>query len=83
MRTVRLKFAYGKPLEGSPIEHSSVFATSLQSREKKAIDNSLVEGDGSNGVTHIRVVMASSAAGNFYEGTKGAQLIVDGMRLVY
>ena len=83
MRTVRLKFAYGKPLEGSPIEHSSVFATSLQSREKKAIDNSLVEGDGSNGVTHIRVVMASSAAGNFYEGTKGARLIVDGMRLVY
>ena len=83
MRTVRLKFAYGKPLEGSPIEYSSVFATSLQSREKKAIDNSLVEGDGSNGVTHIRVVMASSAAGNFYEGTKGAQLIVDGMRLVY
>ena len=83
MRTVRLKFAYGKPLEGSPIEHSSVFVTSLQSREKKAIDNSLVEGDGSNGVTHIRVVMASSAAGNFYEGTKGAQLIVDGMRLVY
>lgn len=83
MRTVRLKFAYGKPLEGSPIEHSSVFATSLQSREKKAIDNSLVEGDGSHGVTHIRVVMASSAAGNFYEGTKGAQLIVDGMRLVY
>jgi hypothetical protein len=83
MRTVRLKFAYGKPLEGSPIEHSSVFATSLQSREKKAIDNSLVEGDGSQGVTHIRVVMASSAAGNFYEGTKGAQLIVDGMRLVY
>ena len=83
MRTVRLKFAYGKPLEGSPIEYSSVFATSLQSREKKAIDNSLVEGDGSNGVTHIRVVMASSAAGNFYEGTKGARLIVDGMRLVY
>ncbi|MBR5692263.1 MAG: PCMD domain-containing protein [Fibrobacter sp.] len=83
MRTVRLKFAYGKPREGSPIENSSVFATSLQSREKKAIDNSLVEGDGSNGVTHIRVVMASSAAGNFYEGTKGAQLIVDKMRLIY
>ena len=83
MRTVRLKFAYGKPREGSPIENSSVFATSLQSREKKAIDNSLVEGDGSNGVTHIRVVMASSAAGNFYEGTKGALLIVDGMRLIY
>jgi len=83
MRTVRLKFAYGKPLEGSPIENSSVFATALQSSENKAVDNSLVEGDGSDGVTHIRAVMASSAAGNFYKGTKGAQLIVDKMRLIY
>lgn len=83
MRTVRLKFAYGAPLEGSPIENSSVFATSLRSSQKSAIDNSLVEGDGSDAVTHIRVVMASSAAGNFYEGVKGALLVVDDMRLIY
>lgn len=83
MRTVRLKFAYGAPLEGSPIENSSVFATSLRSSQKTAIDNSLVEGDGSDAVTHIRVVMASSAAGNFYEGVKGALLVVDDMRLIY
>ena len=83
MRTIRLKFAYGAPLEGSPIEKSSVFATSLQSSQKSAIDNSLVEGDGTDAVTHIRVVMASSAAGNFYEGTDGALLIVDELRLIY
>ena len=83
MRTIRLKFAYGAPLEGSPIENSSVFATSLQSSQKAAIDNSLVEGDGADAVTHIRVVMASSAAGNFYEGVSGALLVVDDMRLIY
>ena len=83
MRTIRLKFAYGAPLEGSPIEESSTFATSLQSSQKTAIDNSLVKGDGTDAVTHIRVVMASSAAGNFYEGVDGALLIVDDMRLIY
>lgn len=83
MRTIRLKFAYGAPLEGSPIEKSSTFATSLRSSQKTAIDNSLVEGDGKDAVTHIRVVMASSAAGNFYEGVDGALLIVDEMRLIY
>jgi len=83
MRTIRLKFAYGAPLEGSPIEKSSTFATSLRSSQKSAIDNSLVEGDGTDAVTHIRIVMASSAAGNFYEGIDGALLIVDEMRLIY
>ena len=83
MRTIRLKFAYGAPLEGSPIEKSSTFATSLRSSQKSAIDNSLVKGDGTDAVTHIRIVMASSAAGNFYEGIDGALLIVDEMRLIY
>ncbi|MCQ2053662.1 MAG: PCMD domain-containing protein [Fibrobacter sp.] len=83
MRTIRLKLTYGDPLEGSPIENSSIFAESLRSSEKKAINNALVQGDGTEAVTHIRVVMASSAAGNFYNGIKGATLIVDELRLIY
>lgn len=83
MRTVRLKFTYGEALEGSPIENSSVFATKLQSTDSKAIDNSLIQGDADELVTHVRVVLASSAAGNFYKGVKGATLIVDDIRLIY
>ena len=82
-RTVRLKLKYGEPLEGSPIENSSVFAEGLRSKNKSAINNALVQGDGSETVTHVRVVMASSAAGNFYVGKKGATLVVDWMRLIY
>lgn len=83
MRWVRMKLTYGSPLEGSPIENSSTFATKKASSLKTAIDNSLIEGNGSDNVTHIRVVFASSANGNHYEGKVGATLIVDEMRLIY
>lgn len=83
MRTLRLKFRYGNPLENSPIENSSTFATSLQSSNKSAIDNSLIQGDGKESVTHIRVVFASSADGNHYKGVKNATLIIDDLKLIY
>ena len=83
MRTLRLKLKYGEPLAGSPIERSSVFLTKLESSNKSAIYNGLVQGTGEEPVTHIRVVFASSANGNHYEGSKGATLIVDEMRLIY
>lgn len=83
MRTLRLKFRYGTPLENSPIENSSTFATSLQSSNKSAIDNSLIQGDGNESVTHIRVVFASSADGNHYKGEKNATLIIDDLKLIY
>lgn len=83
MRTIRLKFKYGTPLEGSAIEKSSTFEMSLKSTDSKAIKNGLVQGSGSEHVTHIRVVLASSADGNHYKGKKDATLIVDEMRLIY
>ena len=83
MRTLRLKFRYGTPLENSPIENSSTFATSLQSSNKSAIDNSVIQGDGNESVTHIRVVFASSADGNHYKGVKNATLIIDDLKLIY
>lgn len=83
MRTLRLKFRYGNPLENSPIENSSTFATSLQSSNKSAIDNSLIQGEGNESVTHIRVVFASSADGNHYKGVKNATLIIDDLKLIY
>ena len=83
MRTLRLKFRYGTPLENSPIENSSTFATSLQSTNKSAIDNSLIQGEGKESVTHIRVVFASSADGNHYKGVKNATLIIDDLKLIY
>ena len=83
MRTLRLKFRYGNPLENSPIENSSTFATSLQSTNKSAIDNSLIQGEGKESVTHIRVVFASSADGNHYKGVKNATLIIDDLKLIY
>ncbi len=83
MRTLRLKFRYGTPLENSPIENSSTFATSLQSSNKSAIDNSLIQGDGNESVTHIRVVFASSADGNHYKGVKNATLIIDDLKFIY
>lgn len=83
MRTLRLKFRYGTPLENSPIENSSTFATSLQSSNKSAIDNSLIQGEGNESVTHIRVVFASSADGNHYKGVKNATLIIDDLKLIY
>lgn len=83
MRTLRLKFRYGTPLENSPIENSSTFATSLQSTNKSAIDNSLTQGEGKEAVTHIRVVFASSADGNHYKGVKNATLIIDDLKFIY
>lgn len=83
MRTLRLKFRYGTPLENSPIENSSTFATSLQSSNKSAIDNSLTQGEGKEAVTHIRVVFASSADGNHYKGVKNATLIIDDLKFIY
>lgn len=82
-RTVRMKLQYGTPLSGSAIENSSTFTTALQSTNERAINNGLVQGSGEEPVTHIRVVFASSAAGNRYVGVKDSKLIVDGMRLVY
>lgn len=81
--TIRLKFQYGEPLEGSPIFASSVFTTSLQ--KTAGIDNHLVSTDSPENfdVTHIRIVMASSALGNLYEGTTGATLYCDEIRLIY
>lgn len=83
MRTLRLKLKYGEPLAGSPIENSSVFDTELKSSNKSAINNGLVQGAGDEPVTHVRVVFASSADGNHYNGVKGATLIVDEMKLEY
>ncbi|SHK66874.1 PCMD domain-containing protein [Fibrobacter sp. UWB12] len=83
MRTLLLKLKYGEPLAGSPIENSSTFNTELESSNKSAVNNGLEQGSGEEPVTHIRVVFASSANGNHYEGTKGATLIVDEMRLIY
>jgi len=83
MRTLRLKLQYGTPLTNSPIWNSSAFATGVSSSNNNAIDNSVVEGSGEEAVTHIRVVFASSAAGNFYTGTSGATLVVDDFKFIY
>lgn len=82
-RILRLKLQYGTPLACSPIENSSVFATTLESSDSKAIFNGVVQGTGDEPVTHIRVVFASSAAGNTYRGVKNSTLLVDEMRLLY
>lgn len=83
MRTLRLKLKYGEPLAGSPIENSSVFGSDLKSSNKSAVNNDLVQGTGDEPVTHVRVVFASSADGNHYNGVKGATLIVDEIKLKY
>ncbi len=82
-KTIRLKFKYGKPHSNSPIYNSSVFTASL--KNSAGIDNHLVETDSPEefDVTHIRVVMASSALGNLYKGSVGATLYCDEMRLIY
>ena len=82
-KTIRLAFKYGEPKEGSPIFNSSVFSKSL--KNSAGIDNHVVQTDSPDDfdVTHIRVVMASSALGNLYEGSVGATLWADEMRLIY
>lgn len=82
-KTIRLAFKYGEPKEGSPIFNSSVFSKSL--KNSAGIDNHVVQTDSPDDfdVTHIRVVMASSALGNLYKGSVGATLWADEMRLIY
>jgi hypothetical protein len=82
-KTIRLAIHYGPPLTGSPIYASRAFATSLMDND--GIDNHVVETGTPDQfpVTHIRVVMASSAMGNEYTGVVGATLLVDEMRLIY
>lgn len=83
-KTIRLAIHYGVPLEGSPIYNSRTFSTEMK-HPKDGIDNHLVQTESPDDfpVTHIRVVMASSALGNLYKGEIGATLYVDEMRLIY
>lgn len=89
LRTVRLKLKYGTPFENSPIMNvgsekgkvSVLYDGGLLN--SKGIDNHVVVGDGSHPVTHIRIVVASSADGNHYEGSEGSVLIADNIRLIY
>lgn len=86
--TIRLKLQYGEPSAGSPIFNSRVLSTvAKELKKKEGIDNrvdpiSAAKAD-SLDVTHIRIVTASSAAGNLYIGKKGATLYVDEIRLIY
>lgn len=82
-KTIRLAFKYGVPLAGSPIYNSSVFNKKLDN--SNGIDNHMVQTDSPDDfdVTHIRIVMASSALGNLYEGSVGATLWADEVRLFY
>lgn len=82
-KTIRLAFKYGIPYDSSPIYNSSVLTKGL--KNKSGIDNHLDLTDTPDefDVTHIRVVMASSALGNLYKGSVGATLWADEMRLIY
>lgn len=82
-KTVRLALKYGVPLAGSPIYKSSVFNKKL--KNTNGIDNHMVQTESPDDfdVTHIRIVMASSALGNLYEGSVGATLWADEVRLFY
>jgi len=82
-KTIRLAFKYGIPYDSSPIYNSSVLTKGL--KNKNGIDNHLDLTDTPDefDVTHIRVVMASSALGNLYKGSVGATLWADEMRLIY
>ena len=82
-KTIRLAFKYGVPLTGSPIYNSSVFNKTL--KNSAGIDNHMVQTDSPEDfdVTHIRIVMASSALGNLYKGTVGASLWADEIRFIY
>lgn len=83
-KTIRLAIHYGEPLEGSPLYNSQTFSADMK-HPKDGIDNHLEKTDEPDKfpVTHLRVVMASSALGNLYKGTIGATLYVDEMRLIY
>ena len=82
-KTIRLAFKYGVPLTGSPIYNSSVFNKKLVN--SNGIDNHMVQTESPEDfdVTHIRIVMASSALGNLYKGSVGATLWADEVRLIY
>lgn len=83
-KTIRMAIHYGAPLKGSPLYNSQTFSTEMK-HPKDGIDNHLEKTDEPDKfpVTHIRVVMASSALGNLYKGEIGATLYVDEMRLIY
>ncbi len=82
-KTIRLQFKYGEPSNSSPIYDSRVFTAALVNTA--GIDNHLVKttSPDSFDVTHIRIVMASSAKGNVYEGSVDATLYCDEIRLIY
>lgn len=82
-RVIRLRLKYGEPLPNSPIFRSATFATKLEKSD--GIFNAVTRGDAyaDYDVTHIRVVMASSADGNHYNGSSGSALDVDEVRLIY
>ena len=82
-KTIRLAFKYGEPYDNSPIHNSSLFTKKLLN--SAGIDNHVEKTDSPDDfdVTHIRVVMASSALGNLYKGSVGATLWADEMRLIY
>ena len=82
-RVIRLRLKYGEPLPDSPIFRSATFATKLEKSD--GIFNAVTRGDAyaDYDVTHIRVVMASSADGNHYNGSSGSALDVDEVRLIY
>lgn len=90
LRRLRLKLKYGQPYQDSPIMNigtgegkvSVLYAGDLSSKQD-GIDNHLVVGDGTDDVTHLRIVVASSADGNHYQGSAGSTLIVDNFRLIY
>lgn len=86
--TVRMKLQYGAPLGNSPIFNSRVLDTVAKDLKKPdGIDNRLTPSSADEvaklPVTHIRIVIASSAKGNEYEGSVGATLYVDEIRLIY
>ena len=73
---------------GSLVKRSRRRPLTAESRvlkNKSGIDNHLDPTDSPDDfdVTHIRVVMASSALGNLYKGSVGATLWADEMRLIY
>ncbi len=82
-KTIRLALKYGTPDSKSPIYNSRTFTGTLLN--SAGIDNHLVETTSPDDfeVTHIRVVMASSAQGNVYKGSVGATLYCDEIRLIY
>lgn len=83
-KTIRMKLNYGKALTGSPLYQSSALDASGL-KNSKGIDNHLVDTNSPENfpVTHVRIAMAASSAGNFYVGVDGATLYCDAIRFIY